>query len=97
MINGLVKVLVNCTEPMKYINYVVIGRGDVILANTFQVGNTQDYSFTFRASHALVPVCHLFVYYVRNDGELVGDALDIEIGGLLQNNVNNYHVSEYSF
>lgn len=34
-----VNVLVNCTEPMKYISYELLGRGDVIKAATFQIEN----------------------------------------------------------
>lgn len=33
----------------------------------------------------MVPVAHLIVSYVRDDGELVADSVDIEIDGLLQN------------
>lgn len=36
----------------------------------------------------MVPMAHLLVNYVRDDGELVADLLDIEIDGLLQNFVS---------
>lgn len=36
----------------------------------------------------MVPMAHLLVNYVRDDGELVADSLDIEIDGLLQNFVS---------
>lgn len=32
-----VEILVNCTEPLKYINYELFGRGDLIIGNTYQV------------------------------------------------------------
>lgn len=95
--NGEIDVLVNCTEPMRYINYVLMGRGDVVIANTFQLDNTREYRFSFRADHVMVPVCHLFVYYVRSDGELIGDALDIEVEGVLQNNVSQFIQFSNSF
>lgn len=66
-----------------------MGRGDVLITNTFQVDNAKEYRFHFTATHAMVPVTHLIVYYVRQDGELIADALDIEIDGLLQNFVSN--------
>lgn len=85
IINEEVEILVTCTEPMRYINYVLMGRGDVLITNTFQVDNSKEYKFRFTATHGMVPVTHLFVYYVKLDGELIGDALDIEIDGVLQN------------
>lgn len=59
-------------------------------ANTFQVDNTHEYRFHFTATRAMVPSCHLIVSYVREDGELIGDTLDIEVDGLLQNFVRNF-------
>ncbi|EFA04694.1 CD109 antigen-like Protein [Tribolium castaneum] len=85
IVNLDVEILVNCTERLRYISYVLMGRGDVLNANTFQVDNMHEYRFHFTATHAMVPVAHLIVSYVRDDGELVGDALDIEVDGLLQN------------
>lgn len=91
ILNEEVEIFVTSTEPMRYINYVLMGRGDVLITNTFQVDNSREYKFRFTATHAMVPVCHLFVYYVKNDGELIGDALDIEIDGVLQNFVSKFH------
>lgn len=85
IVNLDVEVLVNCSEPLRYIDYVLMGRGDVLIANTFHVDNKKEYHFHFTATHAMVPVAHLIVSYVREDGELIGDALDIEVDGLLQN------------
>ncbi|CAH0556688.1 unnamed protein product [Brassicogethes aeneus] len=85
IVNLDVEVMVNCTEPMRYVNYVLMGRGDVLITNTFQVDNSKEFRFHFTAIHAMVPVTHLIVSYVRKDGEMIADALDIEIDGLLQN------------
>ncbi|KAJ3654530.1 hypothetical protein Zmor_013712 [Zophobas morio] len=85
IVNLDVEILVNCTEPLKYVSYVLLGRGDVLNANTFQVDNMHEYRFHFTATRAMVPVAHLIVSYVREDGELIGDSLDIEVDGLLQN------------
>ncbi|KAJ8960843.1 hypothetical protein NQ318_020139 [Aromia moschata] len=88
MVNLDVEISVSSTEPLRYINYVLMGRGDVLLTHTFHIDDKKDFMFHFVATHAMVPVCHLIVYYVRPDGEFVGDALDIEIDGLLQNFVD---------
>lgn len=90
IVNLDVEVFVNCTERMQYINYVLMGRGDVLITNTFRVDNSNEYRFHFTATHAMVPVSHLIVSYVRSDGELVGDAIDIEVDNRqLQNFVND--------
>ncbi|CAG9853917.1 unnamed protein product [Phyllotreta striolata] len=88
VINQDVNIVVNSTQSMRSLNYVLIGRGDVLITNTFHVDNRKQFKFHFTATHAMVPVCHLIVYYVRSDGELIGDALDIEVDGLLQNFVD---------
>lgn len=38
-VNVDVDILVNCTERMKYINYELFGRGDILIANSLQVDN----------------------------------------------------------
>lgn len=39
----------------------------------------------------MVPTAHLLVNYIRNDGQVVADSLDIEIDGLVQNHVIIYN------
>lgn len=102
-INKQISILVNCTEPMKYVNYEVLGRGDVLIARSVVVDGKnvilfsavcfannkncflQEHRFQFTAIHAMVPTAHLLVSFVRDDGELVADSLDFEVGSLLQN------------
>ncbi|XP_072395001.1 thioester-containing protein 1 allele R1-like [Diabrotica undecimpunctata] len=88
IVNLDVDISVNSTKPMQYLNYILMGRGDVISTNSFQIENRKQFNFHFTATHAMVPVCHLIVYYVTENGEMIGDALDIEIDGLLQNFVD---------
>lgn len=88
IVNQDIEVLVNCTEPMQYLSYVLFGRGDVLVANTLQIRNENVHRFHFTATSAMVPIAHLIVNYVRDDGELIADSLDIEIDGLLRNFVN---------
>lgn len=37
----------------------------------------------------MAPVAHVLVYYVREDGEIIADSLDVELDGTLQNHVSN--------
>ncbi|KAJ9579454.1 hypothetical protein L9F63_024436, partial [Diploptera punctata] len=87
-VNQDIELDVNCTEPMKYFNYQVIGRGDVVVANTVQVYNKKTHRLRFLATYAMAPTAHVVVYYMREDGEVVADAIDIELDGTLQNFVN---------
>lgn len=50
-----------------------------------------DFSYNstrFLATYAMAPVAHVLVYYVRDDGEIIADSLDIELDGTLQNRVS---------
>ncbi|KAI4464831.1 macroglobulin / complement [Holotrichia oblita] len=71
-------VLVNCTEPMKYISYELLARGDILKADSLQVDNSKVHRFRLQAVYAMVPVSHLLISYVRENGELISDSLDIE-------------------
>ncbi|KAF5298450.1 hypothetical protein FQR65_LT01229 [Abscondita terminalis] len=88
MVNEIVDVVVNCTEPMKYINYQILGRGDVLAAHSFQLDNKKEFKFHFTATYAMAPIAHLLVNYVRPDGQVVADSLDVEIEGLIQNSID---------
>lgn len=87
-VNQDIEIEVNSTEPMKYFSYQVIGRGDVVAASTIQVSNKKTYKFRFLATYVMAPTAHVVVFYVKEDGEIVADALDIELEGALQNFVS---------
>ncbi|XP_018336565.1 CD109 antigen-like isoform X2 [Agrilus planipennis] len=87
-VNTGAMVLLNCTEPMKHISYEIISRGDIVTAHSHDIQNRKEFNFHFTASHAMVPVSHLIVNYVREDGELVADSIDIQVDGLLQNSID---------
>ncbi|KAF5295443.1 hypothetical protein FQA39_LY13104 [Lamprigera yunnana] len=87
-VNELVEVIINCTEPMKYINYQVVGRGDVLAAHSFQLANKKEFKFQFTTNHAMAPTAHLLVNYVKPNGHIVADSLNIEVDGLIQNSID---------
>lgn len=86
--NQDIELEINSTEPMKYFSYQVIGRGDVVLANAVQVSDKKTHKFRFLATYVMAPTAHVVVFYVKEDGEIVADALDIELEGSLQNFVS---------
>jgi CD109 antigen len=87
-VNQDIEIEINSTEPMKYFSYQVIGRGDVVVANTVQVSNKKTYKFRFLATYIMAPTAHVVVFFVKEDGEIVADGLDIELEGSLQNFVS---------
>ena len=86
--NKDIELQINSTEPMKYFSYQVMGRGDVIMASTIQVSNSKTHKFRFLATYAMAPTAHVVVFYMKDDGELVADIIDIELEGSLQNFVS---------
>jgi CD109 antigen len=87
-VNQDIEIQVNSTEPMKYFIYQVIGRGDVVVANTVQVSGNKTYKFRFLATYVMAPTAHVVVFYIKDDGEVVADAVDVELEGSLQNFVS---------
>ncbi|XP_051780686.1 CD109 antigen [Erpetoichthys calabaricus] len=73
------------------LRYLVLSKGNTILA-----GNSSATSFSLTATYSWAPVASVLVYYVRDDGEVVGDQVQISITNIFQNKVNlswsNKHV-----
>ena len=87
-VNKDIELQINSTEPMKYFSYQVMGRGEVVVAKTVQVSNNKTHIFRFLATYVMAPTAHVVVFYVKDDGEIVADAIDIELEGSLQNFVS---------
>ncbi|KAL0273724.1 UNVERIFIED_CONTAM: hypothetical protein PYX00_006334 [Menopon gallinae] len=88
-VNEDVVVEVNSTVPLRYYNYVVLGRGDVIYSTTMALNSpTNKHQFHFLATFAMAPTAHVIVYYVTPEGEIVADALNVDFDSTLQNFVN---------
>ncbi|XP_011135984.1 CD109 antigen isoform X2 [Harpegnathos saltator] len=88
MVNGNVEIEVNSTAPLKYISYEVLGRGDILDAGSIYIQDKHTTSFEFLATYVMAPTAHVIVYYVRLDGEVIADSLDVELTGTLQNFVD---------
>lgn len=81
---------VQTTEPVKEFSYQVLGRGDIITAGNVLVEKKanavkQIQIFKFLATFAMVPTAQVVVFYVRPNGEMVSDRLEIQFGSELQN------------
>uniref|UniRef100_A0A0A9WLH1 TEP1-F n=1 Tax=Lygus hesperus TaxID=30085 RepID=A0A0A9WLH1_LYGHE len=88
MVNEDVEIEVNSTSELTHLTYQVLGRGDVILANSVQVPRGERTArFRFLATSLMAPTAHLVVQYISPEGEVIADGLDIELAGALQNYV----------
>lgn len=88
-VNSDIELQVNSTAPLKYLSYSVLGRGDVIVANSVEVNGMKTAKWRFQATYAMAPTAHVIVQYVREeDGEVIADALDIQLDGAMQNFVS---------
>ncbi|VVC42395.1 Alpha-2-macroglobulin, thiol-ester bond-forming,Alpha-macroglobulin, receptor-binding,Alpha-2- [Cinara cedri] len=89
-VNKDIEIQVNSTESLQYVSYQVLGRGDVIVASTVQIPNAGQHTaiIRFLATYAMAPTAHVIVQFVKDDGEVIADAVDIELDGVLQNFIN---------
>ncbi|XP_064090445.1 CD109 antigen-like isoform X2 [Macrobrachium nipponense] len=86
-VGGEVLIGLNATQPMVHFVYEVLGRGDVIFAQTLQAHKGTTHEFRFLATSAMAPRARLVVYYVKDDGEIVADSLHFAVTGAIQNEV----------
>lgn len=87
-VNHDVEIEINSTVPLKYLSYEVLGRGDILNSGSVEVSMRRTASFRFLATYVMAPTAHVLVYYIRDDGEIVADALDVDLQGTLQNFVD---------
>ncbi|XP_015181620.1 PREDICTED: CD109 antigen-like isoform X2 [Polistes dominula] len=87
-VNRDVEIEVNSTAPLKYLSYEVLGRGDILDAGSVYGQDKHSIKFKFLATYVMAPTAHVIVYYIREDGEVIADALEVELEGALQNYVD---------
>lgn len=84
-INQEISATVTSTQNMKSVTYLVMGRGDIIIAKTIPLNSVTSHTFKFLASFAMVPRAKLVVYYVTEDGEIISESSTIEFRSQFQN------------
>ncbi|CAG2164131.1 unnamed protein product, partial [Oppiella nova] len=83
-----VRFMVNATEPLTRIVYEVMGRGDIVLARSVDVPNSNSFDFSLMATHKMAPKARVVCYYVRPDNqEVVADALNFDVEGVFKTQV----------
>ncbi|XP_014247621.1 CD109 antigen-like isoform X2 [Cimex lectularius] len=84
-VNQNIEVEVTSTNEMTYVMYQVIGRGDIIHANTINFPPSKSTTIRFLATYAMAPVAHVVVQFISPQGEMIADVVDIELKEILQN------------
>ncbi|KAL1439864.1 hypothetical protein MTO96_009696 [Rhipicephalus appendiculatus] len=87
-VGDIVEFEVNATDTLDHIVYEVMGRGDIVYAQTLPVSGVRSYRFSFSATFRMAPKARVLVYYVRKDGEVVADAVNYDVGGILRTPVH---------
>lgn len=71
------------------LNYMVLARGvTVTLGSHVVTSGTKKTSFTIVSTETMAPTARLLVYCMKQDGEIVVDALNIKINNPFKNNVS---------
>lgn len=84
-INEGVTVQISATEEMSYFTYQILGRGDVLVADTVLVEpKSKTHTFKFTASFSMMPKAELIIYYLK-DGEIVSEKKELQFDAQLPN------------
>lgn len=78
----------NATQPLVYFVYKILGRGDILFAQTLQAHKGTTHTFRFLATSSMAPRARLLVYFVTDDGEIVADSLHFAVSGAIKNEVS---------
>ena len=83
-----IRFMVNATEPLSRIVYEVMGRGDIVLARSVDVPNSNTFEFNIMVTHRMAPKARIVAYYVRKDNqEVVADALNFDVEGVFKTEI----------
>ncbi|KAK6490158.1 CD109 antigen-like [Huso huso] len=74
---------VESNELIKELHYMVVSRGQVVV-----VGKETSASFLVTPTDSWSPAACMIVYYVRDDGEVVNDFLELSISSVFKNKVS---------
>ena len=72
---------------MKSYVYEVLGRGNIVFAQTVQANDQTNHSFRFPCLLEMAPRARVLVYFTTETGEVVADSIMFEADGTFQNHV----------
>lgn len=68
----------------------IISKGQVVASGEIPMMSSRRKTFSVPITTEMAPKARLIVHYVREDGEIVTDALTFNIDGTFKNKVNRY-------
>ena len=86
-VNRNIQFSVTSSEPLDRFSYVVLGRGNIIWAQSVRGTGEKKNEIVLQATRDMSPQARIIVSYTRPDGEVVADAMDFEVEGFLSNNL----------
>ena len=85
--NEQVEIEVRSTKPMTSYVYEVLGRGNIVFAQTVQANGQTNHTFKFPCLLDMAPRARVLVYFTTDNGEVVADSIVFEADGTFQNKV----------
>ncbi|XP_037884019.1 CD109 antigen-like [Glossina fuscipes] len=82
-----VSISVKAPNPLSYLVYVIVGRGNILQMRNIALSNPQNfYTITFKSTFEMMPNAHVFVYYV-DKGDLKFQEIDVKIQPEFENKI----------
>ncbi|KAJ8042375.1 hypothetical protein HOLleu_13409 [Holothuria leucospilota] len=82
-----VRMIVTTTEVASELNYVVVSQGDIKLSTSVTTSKTRT-PITFTIDSSMTPKANVIISFVRADGEVVVDSVELNVDGSFQNQVS---------
>lgn len=86
--NEEVAVKVYSSEELSKMSYFVTRRNQILLSESVEVSNQKDFTFKFVGAFEMIPKAKLLIYYLRSNGDIISETLDMEFKKQLMNKVD---------
>jgi Alpha-2-macroglobulin bait region domain len=97
-LNQKIKFRVGCKEKMKRVTYNVIGRGNILLSQTLDMGSKFQQTIEIDVTQSMAPNSSFVVHYITDDGMLISDQTDFQVAPTeLTNPVSEIRVFNANF
>lgn len=83
-----VNVEVISNAKLKYINYVVMGKNQILSSKRLQCGVVKKFKFSITPNLDMMPFSKLIAYYLTDDGEIISDRVELSFESELKNFVS---------
>lgn len=73
---------------MRKVYSVVMGRSGIVLTQTNDVGDVQNFDLRFKATSSMLPSSNSIVFYIQPSGEVVYDQIELKFDTWTGNSVS---------